>query len=63
MNAAFTGLRKRGCSSKCSRERETMTKKREQNQFTKREEKCVPVSQPEKTTGVQLQRENILGIF
>jgi len=46
MNAAFTGLRKRGCSSKCSRE--TMTKKREQIQFTKREEKCVPVSQPEK---------------
>lgn len=25
-----------------------MTKKREQIQFTKREEKCVPVSQPEK---------------
>lgn len=41
-----------------------MTKKREQIQFTKREEKCVPVSQPEKDkTGVQLQREDILGIF
>lgn len=25
-----------------------MTKKREQIQFTKREEKCVPISQPEK---------------
>jgi len=40
-----------------------MTKKLEQIQFTKREEKCVPISQPEKDISVQFQRKNILNIF
>lgn len=57
MNAAFTGLRKR--------DGEAAAQNAENNDQETRadsihgEEKCVPISQPEKATGVQLQPKNI----